>query len=433
MKSFWRTAFGCVLALAMFATTAKAEAKADTSLDSEVEHYLENNSGQGGAPADFRVFWKNGIRMESGDGNFTVHLRGRIFFDMDWADSDAPLIPGGDDLAVNHVGFSAARLGIEGRIFKNGIYKAEWGFESDEVTAKDIYVGLSQVGPGDLLFGHMKRPYGLNWMTSSRFISFTTRAPSAGAFNQGRDSGISWFGNFTESKKVHLGIGAFFTADSNGTASGNGGWGFSVRIAGLAIENADKDMLLELGFNLSWQNLRMNGQEANYNVSLGSALTSAFAELSINAEDRLDYAFEVAFKIKNIHMQAEFFWSNPSAVVGDDPSYFGWYAQIGWFITGESRSFSKESMSWTRTAPKANFWTGDGGRGAWEVALRYDMTDLNDGAVFFGGEVSQLGVSVNWYWNPNARMMMGYYWNDIDDSPDSATINVVVLRWQIDW
>ncbi|MHC4451584.1 MAG: OprO/OprP family phosphate-selective porin [Planctomycetota bacterium] len=423
----------------MIAGTAKAEAKADTSLDSEVEHYLENNSGQGGAPADFRVFWKNGIHMESGDGNFTVHLRGRVFFDMDWADSDAPTIEANEGVAENHVGFASARLGIEGRIYKNGIYKAEFDFAEDDVELKDVYVGLSQVGPGDLLFGHMKSPYGLNWMTSSRYISFTTRANSASAFGRSRDSGIAWFGNFTESKKVHLGIGTFFTADDTGSAEGNGGWGFSFRVAGLAIENADKDMLLEIGFNFSWQNLRMNGQERTYRVSAGSSVGDGIAEFTIGGlKDTMDYAFEVAFKIKNVHMQAEFFWANPNVENGSDPSLFGWYAQVGWFITGESRSFSKNSMSWTRTAPKANFWTGDGGRGAWEVALRYDVSDFDDDdfAALAGGsaKVSQLSVSVNWYWNPNARMMFGYYWNDIEATgAEDATLNVVVLRWQFDW
>jgi phosphate-selective porin len=92
-------------------------------------------------------------------------------------------------------------------------------------------------------------------------------------------------------------------------------------------------------------------------------------------------------------------------------------------------------MSWTRTAPKANFWTGDGGRGAWEVALRYDVSDFDDDdfAALAGGsaKVSQLSVSVNWYWNPNARMMFGYYWNDIEATgAEDATLNVVVLRWQ---
>ena len=87
MKLIWRTSFGLVLALGLMATTAAA----DTSLDNEVDNYLAQNSGKWGEPATFRVFWKDGIHMESGDGNFTVHLRGRAYFDADWRDNDEDL------------------------------------------------------------------------------------------------------------------------------------------------------------------------------------------------------------------------------------------------------------------------------------------------------------------------------------------------------
>lgn len=432
MKSFWRTSFGLVLALAMFAGTAKAEAKADTSLDNEVEHFLESNTGQAGAPADFRVFWKDGLYMESGDGNFKVHIRGRMFFDMDWADSDsANGLDPDETVSENHVGFSTARLGAEGTFYKNGLFKIELDF-GEHGGFKDVYLGLKNVGGGTILFGHFKRPFGLNELTSSRFTAFTTRAPSSDAFAPGRDSGIAWFGNFTESKRVHLGAGTFFASDNTGYSEGQGGWGFTVRIAGLAIENADKDMILSIGFSFAYQNLRQNGNEISYSASLGSALADTPDITLFDVKDEIRYAFEVAFRMKALHIQAEFFWATPNVNTGDDPTFSGFYAQVGYFITGESRAFKKSKMVWVRTSPKANFWTGDGGRGAWEVALRWDSTDLNDSGID-GGENNQLAVSVNWYWNPNARMMFGYYWNDLDIGGSTPTLNVVVLRWQFDF
>lgn len=430
MKSFWRTSFGLVLALAMIAGTAKAEAKADTSLDNEVTHYLENNSGQAGAPADFRVFWKNGLMMESGDGNFTAHIRGRMYFDMDWADSDSPLIPSDEDITLNHVGFSSARLGVAGTMFKNIVYKIEFGFEEGFASFKDVFIGLKNVWGGDMLFGHMKRPFGLDELTSSRFVSFTTRAPSSDAFAPGRDAGIMWSRNFAEDEKMWWGIGTFFDTNAIGQSAGQGGWGFSTRFVWLAIDNADKDMILAVGVSFQFQNLRMNDQEVTYNVSAGSGLE--VASVTIAAEDEIRYGVEIAFRMKALHAQAEYFWATPSAVTGDDPTFSGFYAQVGYFITGESRSWTKNGMKWVRTAPKANFWTGDGGRGAWEVVIRYDGTDLED-ANITGGENNQIGVSVNWYWNPNARMMMGYYWNDIDVGAENGTLNVVAIRWQFDF
>jgi phosphate-selective porin OprO/OprP len=432
MKSFWRTSFGLVLALAMFAGTAKAEAKADTSLDGEVAHYLENTTGMNGAPADFRVFWKNGLHMASGDGNFTVHIRGRMFFDMDWADSDSPDLASDEDVAVNHVGFSAARLGAAGTFYKNGLFKIEIGFESGSASFKDVYLGLKNLGGGKLLMGHFKRPFGLNELTSSRFVTFTSRAPSSDAFAPGRDSGIMWGRNFMESERIHFAIGTFFDTNSQGQASGQGGWGFTLRVAGLAMENADKDMILSIGLSFMWQNLRQNGQEVEYGAGSGSSLADDILGVTVAAEDEIRYAVEIAFKMKALHVQAEFFWATPTAVSGDDPTFSGFYAQVGYFITGESRTFSKKGMIWKRTSPKANFWTGDGGRGAMEVAVRFDSVDLEDSG-YDGGEQDQISVAFNWYWNPNARMMVAWYINDLKGGGDDATLNVLVIRWQFDF
>jgi phosphate-selective porin OprO/OprP len=414
----------------MIAGTAKAETKADTSLDNEVAHYLENNTGQAGAPADFRVFWKNGLMMESGDGNFTAHIRGRMYFDMDWADSDSPLVPSSEDITQNHIGFSSARLGVAGTMYKNVLYKIEFGFEDGFASFKDVFIGLKNVGGGDLLMGHMKRPFGLNELTSSRFVSFTTRSPSSDAFAPGRDSGIMWARNFTEEQKMWWGIGAFFNTNPIGQAGGQGGWGFSTRFVWMAIENADKDMILTVGVSFQYQDLRIDGQQVTYSVSAGSGFE--VASVTIGAESEIRYGVEIAFRMKALHAQAEFFWATPSVLTGDDPTFSGFYAQVGYFITGESRSWQKNGMKWVRTAPKANFWTGDGGRGAWEVAIRYDGTDLEDSGID-GGENNQISVGVNWYWNPNARMMIGYYWNDIDAGTENGTLNVVAIRWQFDF
>jgi len=80
---------------------------------------------------------------------------------------------------------------------------------------------------------------------------------------------------------------------------------------------------------------------------------------------------------------------------------FGWYANIGWFITGESRFFKQTSGALIRPKPQANFWSGD------------------------GCELDSHSAGVNWYWNPNARVMF----TDITDGPEgTGKLNDVLLR-----
>ena len=435
MKLIWRTFFGLVLALGLMATTATA----DTSLDNEVENYLAANDGGGGEPSSFRVFWMDGIKMESGDGNFTFHIRGRMFFDADWRDDDDDI---DSDIRSNHVGFKTIRLGAEGTMYKGVIYKLEVNFtegdfsidtDGSRVNLADVYIGLANVFGGDLLFGHMKQGFSIGEMTSSRFTTFIARAAPVQAFAPGRNSGIQWFANFTSEKRVHLAVGVFNRTNSEGNVEGNGGTGFNVRIAGLAIENTDKDMILEVGFNFLWQNLRKNNQFVGYAARPGTSLgAAAIGAASGGIEDEIRWGFEIAFKMKALHAQAEFFSVTPNGSGGDDATFTGWYIQIGYFITGESRSFSKKTMAWGRTHPNANFWTGEGGRGAHEIAFRYDMLDLTDEAD--EGEMTTYSFGWNWYWNGNARMMVNYVFSDLDDTDvGTGKINAIIIRWQFDF
>lgn len=439
MKSLWRTSFAFVLALAMFAGTANAEAKPDTSLDSEVEYYLENNSGAEAGPDAFQMFWKNGFKGESGDGNTKIEIGGRLQFDMTFADSDDEL--GNSSLGENAVGFRRARFHIGGTVYKNTLFKLEIDFANGEVELRNAYVGLDKVGPGKLLVGHMKEPFSLEELTSSRFITFTERAASTQAFAPSYNSGIGWFGNLGEAKKIYLAAGSFFNTDEvQGAVIGQGGWGFVVRVGGLAIENKDRDMILWIGFDFRWSNYRMSSdgsQTVVYQARPQSGGDRFIGTDDIAAESDIRYAFEVAFQMKTIHVSAEFFWATPSVVGGgEDPTFSGFYAEIGWFITGESRPFKVSSGAWDRPKPKANFWTGDGGRGAMEVALRWDSTDLTDEAIE-GGEMDTLTVGFNWWWNPNTRMMIDYVSADIEGSNElgvgTGKLNIVIVRWQIDF
>ena len=62
------------------------------------------------------------------------------------------------------------------------------------------------------------------------------------------------------------------------------------------------------------------------------------------------------------------------------------------------------------------------GRGMWQVGLRYDSIDLDDGALrpgatptaapivdgILGGEMDSWTVGVNWYWRSNFKFMLNY-------------------------
>lgn len=103
--------------------------------------------------------------------------------------------------------------------------------------------------------------------------------------------------------------------------------------------------------------------------------------------------------------------------------FSGWYVEGSWILTGERRRYSIANGSFGAPRPIAPFTAG-GGLGAWELALRYSHTNLNDnpgqagrappaGGVR-GGEQSILGVGLNWFLSSNARMSFNYLNVDVD-------------------
>jgi phosphate-selective porin OprO/OprP len=92
--------------------------------------------------------------------------------------------------------------------------------------------------------------------------------------------------------------------------------------------------------------------------------------------------------------------------IGDNPTFYGYYAQASWFLTGESRNYRAEKGVFDIIRPKANFAPGRG-FGAWELAVRLSGLDLSNEDVD-GGEMTDLTLGVNWYVNPYMRMSANY-------------------------
>jgi phosphate-selective porin OprO/OprP len=390
---------------------------ASTSLDAEVERYLD--------ATEMGWRWQFGPVAETADKAFTFRATGRIHFEVDFRDSDPGLDP---ELGANHLAFPRVLFGVKGTIYKKVAYWLEANFGSGTPVLWDVFLGLKGDKGGLLAFGHFRRPFGLEILTSSNDWTFVARPPTSQAFHPVYDSGIAWSGPLLDSRRLWLGIGTFFNTGLQGEAFGNGGWAFTGRAGGLPLENDNAFVWLGLAFQ--YQNLSMNGDAIRYvakpATSLGPfALDTDFVE----AGDEWRLGFEFAGRWGPVHAQAEYIFSRPD--LDGDSNLWGCYAQVGWFITGEERVWSHVRAVWGLTSPATNFHAIEPGRGAWEIALRWDRTDLSDDSIT-GGEIDTLTVGVNWYWNPNMRVMANYAYADITDAPSgTGSLNLVVLRFQI--
>ncbi len=124
----------------------------------------------------------------------------------------------------------------------------------------------------------------------------------------------------------------------------------------------------------------------------------------------------------------------------EDATFWGVYAMVSYFVTGEHRPYSQANAVFTRPIPQHNFLQG--GAGAWELAFRFSYIDLDDAASFGpdpsrGGREWNYTVGVNWYLNPNTRITTNYVLAVVDDRVvngiliDTNTVGIFEMRFQV--
>ena len=116
---------------------------------------------------------------------------------------------------------------------------------------------------------------------------------------------------------------------------------------------------------------------------------------------------------------------------GSTVGFSGVSAQVGWILTGEHRPYNRSNGVLGRIVPDAPF--GADGRGAWEVAARWSMIDLND-ADIRGGRLHDLTLGLNWYLNKYTKMQFNYVRASLDGPAGSDSLaNLAVVRAQVDF
>ena len=154
---------------------------------------------------------------------------------------------------------------------------------------------------------------------------------------------------------------------------------------------------------------------------------------SIDADHVYATGVELAANRRNWLLQAEHQWIGVSrrASTLANPHFSGYYIEGSWVITGESHRYNAATGSYQSPRPFIPF-DGQGGHGAWELALRYSRADLDSdpgvaGAAppadgIRGGVQSVTTAGFNWYPNNNVRFIFDVLHVNVSRlNPASAT------------
>lgn len=139
---------------------------------------------------------------------------------------------------------------------------------------------------------------------------------------------------------------------------------------------------------------------------------------------------ELAVNLGPLHAQSEVSIAVVDQIGGPTLLFSGAYAQLGLYLTGESRPYVTRKGVFSNARPICEADRRRRGIGAWEIAAGWSYIDLNDENIH-GGELNAYILGLNWYLNPLAKMQLNYTHAFLSDPADRASeTEIIALRAQ---
>lgn len=367
------------------------------------------------------------FRVRSEDGRDLFRLRGRLYIDGagNFLDDRKNTVddsrPNRGNLARYGTIIRSARIGAEGVMYEDFLWRLEVDFRDEEVRLRGAYLEYIRLNPFRIKIGNIKEPFGLEWMNSRNRATFLERAANVDAYGPDWNMGmeLAWQGSrYSLSTALMSGGGLLNERDLTG------GYAFAGRAT--VAPYIGFDSYTHLGFSSSYRvNAFTERIDGNFDQQYADVRmrtrtgTRAIDGRFIGADDLDDvvditrYHAEAAFGIGPVHVQGEYTIADVRRdFLKPDLSLGGWYVQAGWFLTGERRNYRPDRGNFGAVVPNRNFRPGFG-PGALELALRYAQVDSND-EDYDGGEMKHFTAGLNWYLNRETRLMLNYIYLDAE-------------------
>lgn len=316
-------------------------------------------------------------------------------------------------------------------ILKGKGVKFDWtvGYDAKANKYLDNYLRY-KMGTAYLQVGQYKQPNSLEELSSTRNNDFIAKAMVTNLFGVARRTGISYG---VEAPNYGYAISAFGRELTRNLAHGSG---YGVRAYWAPINQVGQ--FWHLGVSAVDLDTDADTLRLRVRPDADFATTRLVDTGDLrNADRQRTLGVETAYVHGPLKLQAEYMTSEVdrySTGFASQPqdSFTGnsWYLYGLWNLTGET---------WTyKAGVPVTPYPDAPGSGMWQLAARFDSTDLDDGRVF-GGEEQNVTLGVNWYWRANFKFMANYVkvtsdkfnsglGRDISDDP-----NIIEARAQFYW
>lgn len=374
--------------------------------------------------------WKGAPQFVDKDKGWSFKPRGRLQYDVGFVGRP----DGVDDRGL---GFGTelrrARLGVDGTVPGGFGYKFEADFADNAVDLADALISYDATDDLGLVIGHHNNFQSLEELTSSLFLTFMERAAFTDAFNFERRVGISATyaaGDVIASAGVFTDSIDDLTNDENNALSVDGRAVFAPKLGGTQLHFGGSAHLRN---NNSLADI---GTRYRQRPFVHTTDTRFLATPAFPVDKETSYGLEAAAINGPFHAVGEVHWLNADRdVPGATPTFFGGYAELGYYLTGETRGYKAGKFDRTKVLNPV----GKGGLGAFQVNLRYDHLDLNDAGII-GGRQNGYQASLIWIPQDHVRFLLNYVHLNYDDAAVAAAggdrdygIDVFGARAQIDF
>lgn len=443
-------------------------------------------------PDDVKVTLDKGRpTFSTADSRFTASIRGLAQFDAAYymQDISAKTLPlaYGPDLSSG-ANFRRVYLGVQGKVFGDWSYNLNFDFGGSNGTEapghiQSVYLQYDGLNPFAFRIGAYPPPANLEDSTSASDTMFLERnSPSDLQRNiaggDGRDAvsllytGDRLFGalSFTGGKAQDSAVfdeqqallgrasyllysdsDAHFLVGGNGTyvlkfpdAVANGAPTISNTPGAAALNSIALSDPPEL--TVDSNGIRL----ANTGALSAEHLWQGGAEAAGNWRNFYAQGGYYDFEVQRAPMAFTAFTASgthhTAIVTPSDNSFSGWYVQASWILTGESKGYNPATGAFTPPQPAAPLVLDGSGWGAWELAGRYSVLDLNDHAnnaanlitnwtggpggtrtyTFYntvrGGDQKIWTAGLNWYPNNSIRFALDYQLIDINRLQAPSTV-----------
>jgi phosphate-selective porin OprO/OprP len=374
---------------------ARSRAEAATSVAAGAKTAAEAARASVTAKPETQVSWEGAPKLATKDG-WSFKPRGRLQF-------DAGTVSAPSSIADKGLGFAneirRARLGVQGTMPGGFGYRLEADFAGGGAEITDAYLTYRD-GELTITAGQHNDFQGLEELSSSLHTSFLERASFTDAFAFTRRMGLS-----AEYAKGDVLVQAGVFTDNNGALSSdeNNVYGFDGRFVYMPKWGETQ---LHFGTSLHYRELGDAVTTVRYRQRpyLRTTDTRFLDTGSIAAETESGLGLEAAAIRGPWHVAAETYWQRVGRPGAANPTFFGGYGEVGYFLTkGDTRGYKAGMFD----RVKLKQGVDKGGIGAIQFNLRYEYLDLVDAGIT-GGKQDAYMASLIWTPTAHTRLMASY-------------------------